>query len=213
MAAGRAQVERPASWSAGGIRVWKTGLWGQGPVFLQQLALLEDFDLEAMGLDSAAYIHTVVECAKLAFADREAWYGDAGGNVGVDELLASAYTASRRRLVGDRASMELRAGAVGGREPRLPSRVARPDGSAHGIGEPSVAADGVTRGDTVHIDVVDRHGTMISATPSGGWLQSSPAIPGLGFCLGTRAQMTWLEVGLASSLAGGRLPVASTVCA
>jgi gamma-glutamyltranspeptidase / glutathione hydrolase len=207
MASGRAVVERPASWSSGGVTVWKTGLWGQGPVLLQQLALLDGFDLGAMGLNSTEYIHTVVECAKLAFADREAWYGDAPGCVDVEDLLDAAYTDSRRALVSDRASMSLRPGSVAGRAPRLPSGHLRGGGpSAEGIGEPSVSADGVTRGDTVHLDVVDRHGTMISATPSGGWLQSSPAIPGLGFCLGTRAQMTWLEEGLASSLVGGRRP-------
>ncbi len=206
MAAGRAVVERPASWSGDGVTVWKTGPWGQGPVMLQQLALLEGFDLARMGLNSAEYIHTVVECAKLAFADREAWYGDALGGVDVDELLDPSYTAERRPLVGDRASMALRPGSVGGRAPRRPLGVSRQGGPAVGIGEPSVAPDGVTRGDTVHLDVIDRYGTMISATPSGGWLQSSPAIPELGFCLGTRAQMTWLEDGLASSLVGGRRP-------
>jgi gamma-glutamyltranspeptidase / glutathione hydrolase len=206
MAAGRAVVERPASWSGDGVTVWKTGSWGQGPVMLQQLALLEGFDLVRMGMNSAEYIHTVVECAKLAFADREAWYGDAPGGAAVDELLDPSYTAERRALVGNRASMALRPGSVGGREPRLPAGVSWQGGPAVGIGEPSVAPDGVTRGDTVHLDVIDRYGTMISATPSGGWLQSSPAIPGLGFCLGTRAQMTWLEEGLASSLVGGRRP-------
>jgi len=207
MAGGRPDVERPVGWSDGDVTVWKTGLWGQGPVLLQQLALLEACDLAGMGLNSAEYIHTIVECAKLAFADREAWYGDAPGAVDVDDLLAAPYTESRRALVDGVASMSLRPGSVRGREPRLPSAFSSTGGgAAEGLGEPSVAADGVTRGDTVHLDVVDRRGTMVSATPSGGWLQSSPAIPGLGFCLGTRAQMTWLEEGLASSLIGGRRP-------
>jgi gamma-glutamyltranspeptidase/glutathione hydrolase len=158
-------------------------------------------------LNSADYIHTVVECAKLAFADREAWYGDTPDALDVAELLQPAYTAARRALVGPGASMALRPGAPGGREPRLPASVGGDAGvAADGVGEPSVAADGVVRGDTVHLDVVDRSGMMISATPSGGWLQSSPAVPGLGFCLGTRAQMTWLEDGLASALRGGRRP-------
>ena len=75
-----------------------------------------------------------------------------------------------------------------------------------GLGEPTVGPDGAMRGDTVHIDVVDAAGNMVSATPSGGWLQSSPTIPALGFCLGTRGQMFWLEDGLASSLRPGRRP-------
>src|SRR5690606_19329382 len=75
-----------------------------------------------------------------------------------------------------------------------------------GVGEPTVSPTGDRRGDTCHIDVVDRWGNMISATPSGGWLQSSPTIPELGFALGTRLQMMWLEEGAASSLAPGRRP-------
>jgi gamma-glutamyltranspeptidase/glutathione hydrolase len=73
-------------------------------------------------------------------------------------------------------------------------------------GEPTVRSDGATRGDTCHVDVVDRWGNIISATPSGGWLQSAPTIPELGFCLGSRMQMFRLEEGLASSLAPGRRP-------
>jgi gamma-glutamyltranspeptidase/glutathione hydrolase len=78
--------------------------------------------------------------------------------------------------------------------------------AAMGVGEPTVAPTGETRGDTCHIDVVDRWGNMVSATPSGGWLQSSPAIPELGFCLGTRLQMTWLEPGTPSTLRPGKRP-------
>ena len=103
-------------------------------------------------------------------------------------LLSRAYNDERRRLVGDTASDELRPGDGG----RLPSHVAA--AAAVGAGEP-------TRGDTVHLDVADRFGNLFSATPSGGWLQSSPVIPALGWPLGTRAQMFWLEEGLPSSLA------------
>lgn len=78
--------------------------------------------------------------------------------------------------------------------------------SPAGAGEPTVRADGFTRGDTCHLDAVDRYGTLISATPSGGWLQSNPTIPELGFCLGTRLQMCWLEEGLPNSLTPGRRP-------
>jgi gamma-glutamyltranspeptidase/glutathione hydrolase len=165
-------------------------------VFLQQLLLLEGFDLVALGHASAAYVHTVTECAKLAFADREAWYGDPlFVDVPVDLLLSPDYAEERRALVGDEASAELR---PGGRSPRLPRPVTGAPLAA-GVGEP-------TRGDTVHLDVVDRWGNMVSATPSGGWLSGAPAIPELGFCLGTRAQMFWLEEGLPSSLAPGKRP-------
>jgi gamma-glutamyltranspeptidase/glutathione hydrolase len=189
-------------------RVLKTGPWGQGPVFLQQLALLSGFDLEAAGFLSADYIHTVTEAAKLAFADREAWYGDpAHTDVPMDALLGADYNDARRALVGAEASLDLRPGSPGGRTPVMPATA--PGASApigDGVGEPTVRADGRVDGDTCHLDVADRFGNLVSATPSGGWLQSSPVIPELGFCLGTRAQMFWLEPGLPSSLRPGSRP-------
>jgi len=192
-----ARWEEPVSLDYRGHTVFKTGPWGQGPVFLQQLALLEGFELTEMGVASADLVHTVVECAKLAFADREAWYGDPDFvEVPLDLLLSREYADERRALVGDEASMELR---PGGPDPRLPTPVAGE--LAAGVGEPTRAS-----GDTVHLDVVDRHGNIVSATPSGGWLWSSPVIPGLGFPLGTRAQMFWLEEGLPNSLEPGKRP-------
>ena len=200
LAGWRASVEEPVSVEHHGWTVCKTWPWGQGPVLLQQLRLLEGFDLVGMGLGSAAYVHTVAECAKLAFADREAWYGDpAAFDVPLDGLLDPAYADRRRALVGDQASLELRPGSPGGRTPHLPAAVLETVEVLAGSGEP-------TFGDTCHVDVVDRHGNLVAATPSGGWLQSSPIVPGLGFCLGTRAQMLWLEEGLASSLRPGVRP-------
>jgi len=188
--------EEPLSVDYHGYEVFKAGPWSQAPVFLQQLRLLEGFDLAGMGQNSAEYIHTITECAKLAFADREAWYGDPDfTDVPLDMLLSREYADARRGLVSDVASAELRAG---GENPRL----ATPVGDAPiapGVGEP-------TRGDTVHLDVVDRWGNMVAATPSGGWLWGAPVIPSLGFCLGTRAQMFWLEDGLPNSLAPGKRP-------
>jgi gamma-glutamyltranspeptidase / glutathione hydrolase len=198
----RATIEAPVSVDHHGWTVCKTGPWGQGPAFLQQLRLLEGFDLERMGLASAAFVHSVTECAKLAFADREAWYGDpAGYDVPLDGLLDPGYAADRRALVADKASLELRPGSPAGRAPRLPSihHHLQVDEVMTGSGEP-------TFGDTCHVDVADRHGNLVAATPSGGWLQSSPVVPGLGFCLGTRAQMCWLEEGLAASLRPGLRP-------
>jgi gamma-glutamyltranspeptidase/glutathione hydrolase len=184
-----ATFEAPATFDFQGFTVCKTSSWGQGPVFLQQLALLDGFDLAE--LSDAEYVHTVVECAKLAFADREAFYGDPSFvDVPLGRLLSVEYNDERRRLVGPDASGELRAG--GG---RLPTLV--PAENEVGAGEPTHA---VGRGDTVHLDVADRFGNVVSATPSGGWLQSSPVIPELGWPLGTRAQMFWLEEGLPASL-------------
>jgi gamma-glutamyltranspeptidase/glutathione hydrolase len=224
LAGWRASVEAPVTLDYRGLTVCKTGPWGQGPVFLQQLALLDGFDLDAMGCGSAEYIHTIVECSKLAFADREAWYGDPRfTDVPVAELLSPAYAAERRKLVGHDSSGEFIPGSPGGAEPRLPDfalagfarepgPAARRDGhQGHGAGEPLARSTDVSSpelglGDTCHLDVADRFGNLVSATPSGGWLQSSPVIPGLGFCLGTRGQMFALTPGLASSLAPGRRP-------
>ncbi|MER6074056.1 gamma-glutamyltransferase [Streptomyces sp. NPDC001817] len=212
-----ARYETPVTYDWNGWTVCKAGPWSQGPALLQQLALLPA-ELPAYG--SAEYVHLLIEGCKLAMADREAWYGDAA-EVPVAELLSDGYNAGRRALVGAKASWELRPGSPGGRAPRLPAQAyARVETGADrrfdpmGAGEPTfaqlpgdqVAADGTTRGDTCHLDVVDRWGNMIAATPSGGWLQSNPVVPELGFPLGTRLQMTWLEEGLPNSLTPGRRP-------
>jgi gamma-glutamyltranspeptidase/glutathione hydrolase len=218
LSAWRASVEQPACLGFRGLTVCKTGPWGQGPVFCQQLAMLDSFDLAGMGTGTAELIHTVVEVAKLAFADREAWYGDPRhSDVPLAELLSAGYATERRRLVGDLASAELVPGSPGGRRPALPGyALAGRHEEAAGMGEPTLgaAAAGTAPagpvslgpGDTCHLDIADRFGNMVSATPSGGWLQSSPVVPGLGFCLGTRAQMFSLSPGFASSLAPGRRP-------
>jgi gamma-glutamyltranspeptidase / glutathione hydrolase len=172
-------------------------------VMLQQLALLAGYDLDAMG-SGPDFVHTVVECAKLAFADREAYYGDPDfTDVPLATLLSAAYADERRALVGATASTELRPGSPG-REPRLPPLTRA---AADSVGsEPTLALARETRGDTCHLDVADRHGNLVSATPSGGWLHGAPVIPGLGFCLGTRAQMFWLTEGLPNSLEPRKRP-------
>ncbi|HTW06251.1 MAG TPA: gamma-glutamyltransferase family protein [Acidimicrobiales bacterium] len=199
--------EVPAACSYRGLDVYKPGAWSQGPVFLQQLLLLEGYDLAALGPGSAEFIHLVTECAKLAFADREAWYGDPRFvDVPLDALLSREYSGQRRRLVGDEAAAVLSPGTPKGAPPaRLPSFAAAmaPAPAVSASGDPSVLG---FRGDTVHVDVADRLGNMVSATPSGGWLSGAPVIPELGFCLGTRAQMFWLEEGVASSLQPRKRP-------
>ena len=209
MAGWRAHVEAPVSFDYHGARVFKGGAWSQGPVFLQQLALLKGFDLAAMDPLGADFVHTVTECAKLAFADRERFYGDPNHvEVPLAELLSEDYNAERRRLLSDEASHELRPGNIPGYGAKIGSSGTGPDDgfSPLGGGEPTMQVDGGTRGDTCHIDVIDRAGNIVSATPSGGWLQSSPIIPALGFCLNSRAQMFWLEEGLPASLAPGKRP-------
>ncbi|MEO8689359.1 MAG: gamma-glutamyltransferase family protein [Solirubrobacteraceae bacterium] len=199
-----ATLEAPVTLDYHGHTICKTGPWGQGPVMLQQLGMLAGFDLEAMG-PGPDFIHTVIECAKLAFADREAYYGDPDfADVPLAALLSAAYADERRALVGERASEVLRPGSPDGREPVLPP-LARAAADAVGS-EPTLALAQETRGDTCHLDVADRHGNLVSATPSGGWLHAAPVIPGLGFCLGTRAQMFWLTEGLPNSLEPRKRP-------
>ncbi len=204
--------EEPALLDWHGVQIAKTGLWGQGPALLQVLAMLDDLGGDALDPGSAGGIHAIAECWKLAMADREAWFGDRSP-LTVEDLLAPDYVAVRAALVGDRADTGVRPGSPGGHEPRLAAHVRRlMDGRSTGrsadvtTGEPTVQRDGTTKGDTCHIDVVDRWGNMISATPSGGWLQSSPTIPELGFCLGSRSQMFWLDEGLPASLVPGARP-------
>lgn len=210
MAGWAASVEAPVGFDYGRYRVLKAGFWSQGPVALQQLALLKGFDLD--GLDPAGpdFIHLVVEASKLAFADREAFYGDPDHvPVPGDVLLSDRYNVERRALIGERASTELRPGTIPGYGGTVDARATAAGRTAvgpSGAGEPTVGRLGDTKGDTVHFDVIDRWGNMVAATPSGGWLQSSPVIPELGFGLGTRAQMFWLEEGRPSSLAPGRRP-------
>jgi len=233
MAKWQATVEAPVSYDYGRYTVLKAGPWTQGLVTLQQLALCKRFGFD--GLDPAGpdFIHWQVECAKLAFADRDTFYGDPKFvTVPVDVLLSDAYNDQRARLVTNEASHEIRPGMIAGFGKTMDLRLAdgqRAAVGATGAGEPTVgdipwthdedklpdvvAAKarqrekmGAVPGDTVHFDIVDRDGNMVSSTPSGGWLHSSPVIPDLGFCLGTRAQMFWLEEGHPASLAPGKRP-------
>jgi gamma-glutamyltranspeptidase/glutathione hydrolase len=217
MAELRIDVEAPVLASFGRFQIAKCGFWSQGPMFLQMLAMLQEAGLEQSAHDSAAFVHRVAEATKLALADRLAWYGTApdAKPEAQHALLSRSYGTSRWAMVDPtQASELLRAGIAAGSQPRLP----RLDRAAHalrgadarfGIGEPTFAAlppvaEWADRelfvGDTCHIDVIDRHGNMVAATPSGGWLSSSPAIPALGFALGTRLQMTWLDEGLPNTL-------------
>jgi gamma-glutamyltranspeptidase/glutathione hydrolase len=210
MARWAATVEDPVSLEYCGHTVLKPGPWSQGPAFLQQLALLRGFDIAAMDPLGADFVHTVVECAKLAFADREAYYGDPDFVlVPLNELLSRRYNDTRRALVSDRASLELRPGTVPGYTPWVDHEAyKRADllTRAPGVDEPTVARLGAVGGDTCHIDVIDRFGNMVSATPSGGWLQSSPVVPELGFCVSTRGQMFWTRPGQPNSIAARKRP-------
>ena len=209
-----AEFSEPVSVNYHGLDVHKCSSWTQGPVFLQQLTLLEGFDLAAMGHNSADYLHTLVESAKLAFADREAHYGDPKfDDVPFERLLSRTYAEERRRLIGDEASVEMRPGDAGTGFPayatvdvaednRRALQVAAREVRDLGLGHAHV-------GDTTHLDAVDHEGNMVAATPSGGWLGTSPVIRGLGFPLGTRGQMFYLNPARPNALAPRKRPRAT----
>lgn len=207
----RAGYEAAVSTSFRGWRVFKAGAWSQGPAMLHTLRLLDDADDDRLDPASPEGAHRLLEAQKLAYADRDAWFGDGwaadtGEAFDVETLLADAYVAARRELIGPDASADLRPGSPDGREPVIPPLRTEGRAAEGSTGEPTVDRSGRTRGDTCHLDVIDRWGNVVSATPSGGWLQSSPTVPSLGFCLGTRLQMTWLVPGHPASLVPGRRP-------
>ncbi|GAB3390537.1 gamma-glutamyltransferase [Humibacter soli] len=233
-----AGTEDVAAYDFRGFRIAKTGPWGQGPVLLQMLAILDAYGRlhgltdEHLDPSTSFGIHVIVEAVKLALADRDAWYADPRfADVPLATLLSPAYADERAALIGDTASAELRPGSPDGRAPYLPTvgtgtgkdGLTDLDDAEHGedagaadtpgatplpagIGEPTVDRNGQTRGDTCHLDVADRWGNVVTVTPSGGWLQSSPTVPELGFCLGTRLQMAWLDESSPSMLRPGARP-------
>ena len=211
MAGWSASYEDTLRYDYHGWTLHKTAPWSQGPVLLQALAILKHFDLAGMDPMGEEFVHTVIEAIKLAYADREAYYGDpAHSDVPMHLLLSDAYNAERAALITRQASLDQRPGRIAGFEHLAEAYVKR---AAQDFGvtaaapqEPTMAHLTERRGDTVHLDVIDRWGNMVSATPSGGWLQSNPVVPGLGFPLNSRAQMFWLDEGLPSSLAPGRRP-------
>jgi len=202
-----ATIEDPVQHRYRGLDVFKCPTWTQGPVFLQQLALLEGYDLKALGHNSADYLHLVAECAKLAFADREAYYGDPLFDAApFDVLLSPDYNAARRALIGERASLELRPGDVGHGIPTYATNDVLADNRR---ALEALGGSHAHVGDTTHLDAVDREGNMVACTPSGGWIGSSPVIRGLGFPLGTRGQMFYLDPTRPNALAGHKRPRAT----
>ena len=197
MAAFRLKVEEPVSATCRGYQVHKPGFWSQGPAMIETLNLLEGYDLRAMGQGSPEYVHTVAEALKLAYADRDTYYGDpAFVPAPAARLLAKDYAAGRRALTGPRASLEFRPGRAGGSPALHPSQ-----------SEPARARidEAVHARDTTCVDAMDSEGTAFSATPSGAWLPSVIA-GGTGIPLTQRAQSFFLISGHPNELAGGKRP-------
>jgi gamma-glutamyltranspeptidase/glutathione hydrolase len=202
LSAYRGRVETPArrafTTRHGTFEIAKTGFWGQGPVLLQALALLEGFDLERMGHNSTEYIHTVTEAIKLAFADRDAHYGDPDfAPVPAATLLSDAYAAQRRRLIDPlKADFMQRPGDPGGRGARRGAvRLA------------AASAPPPDSPDTTTVNVADAHGNLFAAAPSSGWFFGGTFIAGdTGVPLGNRMQAFVLEAGHPNVVAGGKRP-------
>ncbi|HIF70342.1 MAG TPA: gamma-glutamyltransferase family protein [Candidatus Lambdaproteobacteria bacterium] len=174
-------LEEPAALDFADTTVFKCGPWNQGPVLLQALAILENFDLRGMGHNSTEYLHWATEAVKLAFADREQFYGDPRQvDVPLAGLLSKDYARLRAELIDpERANPELRPGDPRNQKALLPVEE-RLGGASWGPG-------------TVHVDVIDGEGNMVAFTPSGGWLKSSEVVPALGFPLGNRLMTFYLE--------------------
>lgn len=217
----QATYDEPITTAFGRYTVAKCGSWSQGATFLQQLTILRNADLQKYAPDSFEFVHHVAEAAKLALADRMVWLGDPDFvDVPLATLLSTEYGKQRFAQISMQASGDIRPGQPDGRQPVMPDltlgeRTLAISDTRYGIGEPTFAALPPIRewadkeifvGDTCHLDVIDKEGNMVSATPSGGWLSSSPVIPELGFSINTRLQMTWMNDGLASQLQPGKRP-------
>jgi len=204
------KIEEPVTYNYKGYDVWKCSSWTQGPVFLQQLGILEGFDIEQTGHQSVEYLHNWIECAKLAFADREAYYGDPEIDIiPIDVLLARGYAGSRRKMIGPEASMEIRPGGAVEEVPDYNLEDVLADNReslGFNSGFDHYGSTGGKPSDTMQLAAADKHGNLLSATPSGGWIKSSPVISGLGFCLGTRGQMFYLNPKRPNALAPRKRP-------
>jgi gamma-glutamyltranspeptidase / glutathione hydrolase len=193
----RARLEPPLRMTFAGREIVGQPAWTQGPVLMQALAMLATLDLRALGHNSPRYIHVVTEALKLAFADRERYYGDAP-DVPMAELLSAAYARERAALIRmDRA-------APAAPPPGDPHRRGVV-GAAPVVGVTGAAAGGGADG-TTHIAAIDRDGNMIGLTPSGGVFRKSAFAPELGCTLSTRSEMFVLEEGHPNAPAAGKRP-------
>jgi gamma-glutamyltranspeptidase/glutathione hydrolase len=197
MAAFRLEPEEPVSTTYKGYTVYKTGFWTQGPAMIETLNILDGFDLMGMKTGSADYIHTMAEALKLAYADRDTYYGDPKFNkFPIDKLLTKEYGAERRKLITEQASLEFRPGKIAENPPKHPyySDIAR-----------YKIPDALMNKDTTCVNAIDKDGVMFSATPSGAWMPSFLA-GDTGIPLTQRAESFLLVPGHPNELAPGKRP-------
>jgi gamma-glutamyltranspeptidase/glutathione hydrolase len=197
LAAFKLQLEEPVSTEYRGYKVYKPGFWSQGPSLLEALNILEGYDMHATPLNSAEYIHRAVEALKLAYADRDTYYGDPNfSKIPSDVLLSKDYASGRRKEITEKASMDFDPGSIHGKKGIHPS-------------ESEIARykidDALMASDTTCVDAIDKDGMVFSATPSGAWLPSVIA-GSTGIPLTERAQSFILVKGSPNELAGGKRP-------
>jgi gamma-glutamyltranspeptidase / glutathione hydrolase len=197
MAAFKLQPEEPVSVDYRGYKVYKPGFWSQGPAMLEALNILEGYDLRSLGFNSAEYIHKVTEALKLAYADRDTYYGDPKfTSIPTATLLSKDYAAERRKLIGQKASLDFVPGTINDKKGRHPIEME--------IARTKIDPE-LLSSDTTCVDAIDKDGIVFSATPSGAWLPS--VIAGdTGIPLTERAQSFLLVPGSPNELAGGKRP-------
>jgi len=214
-----ARVEAPASTTYRGYTVYKHGFSSQGPVLLQTLNILEQFDLAAMKHDSADYVHTVTEAMKLAYADRDTYYADtAFVQVPGEGLLSKAYAKERAALINPRqASKSFIAGNPLTHDPTVKTwpfaRYDIADGTAAPSGDgpaadAALARELLSRGldsagvskDTTHMAIIDQAGNVFDATPSGGWVPGAVILGDTGIGMSVRGEQFWLDTTRANQI-------------
>jgi gamma-glutamyltranspeptidase / glutathione hydrolase len=197
MAAFKLEPEEPVSTDYHGYKIYKPGFWSQGPAMIEALNILEGYDLRSLGMNSSEYIHKLVEALKLAYADRDTYYGDPKFNhIPTEVLLSKTYAAERRKQIGHNASLDFVPGTINGKQGRHPTEM---DIARTKIDDELMASD------TTCVDAIDKDGMVFSATPSGSWLPS--VIAGdTGIPLTERAQQFILVEGSPNELAGGKRP-------
>jgi gamma-glutamyltranspeptidase/glutathione hydrolase len=197
MAAFKLEPEEPVSTTFKGYTVYKTGFWTQGPAMIEALNILDGFDLVGMKVNSADYLHTMVEALKLAYADRDTYYGDPKFNkIPAETLLSKEYANERRKLITEEASLDFRPGKIGDHPGTHPyySDIKR-----------YKIPDALMNKDTTCVDAIDKDGIAFSATPSGAWMPSYLA-GDTGIALTQRAESFLLVPGHPNELAGGKRP-------
>ena len=201
----KSKYEEPVSSTFKGYEIWGHSTWTQGPMLMQTLNILEHFDLRQMGHNSPAYIHTVTEALKLAFADREAYYGDPDfSKVPIEGLLSKEYAAGRAKLIAaDKAHPELPPCGEPWRHSKAGDRTS-PATTPIAAG----AQDGSDAGNggTTHVAALDKEGNMVCGTISGGAFAKSVFFPELGCCLSTRIEMFNCEDGHPNVVEPGKRP-------